>query len=207
MFVFRCPFVRLVAAVRYSFWMGACDQGAKAAIREVASLRLPLMMIEVSCECGVRLHICGRHAHKTLCHAAQSVVEGRCPVWLGPDLTWTTSKVGTLMFDRRAPVMKNVPHFLRGAFRNCLRLAMEEACQRDTVRCERGWKLFMLMQRMLLHRPPRGGNIPRHKLQERFDSFGRRQWAMLLRQAIESVENITIVQRRGHRQQGDDLAS
>ena len=81
------------------------------------------------------------------------------------------------MFDRRAPVMKNVPHFLCGAFRNCLRLAMEEACQRDPVRCERGWKLFMLMPRMLLHRPPGGGNIPRHKLQERFDAFGRGQWA------------------------------
>ena len=40
---------------------------------------------------------------------------------------------------------------------------------------------------------PEGGNIPRHKLQERFDAFGRRQWAMLLRQAIESVENITKV--------------
>ena len=35
---------------------------------------------------------------------------------------------------------------------------MEEACQRDPVRCERGWKLFMLLPRMLLHRPPRGGN-------------------------------------------------
>ena len=29
---------------------------------------------------------------------------------------------------------------------------------------------------------------------------------MLLRQAVESVVNITIAQRRGHRQQGDDLA-
>ena len=110
-----------------------------------------------------------------------------------------------LMFDRRAPVMKNVPHFLCGVFRNCLTLAMEEACQRDPVRCERGWKLFMLMPRMLLHRPPRGGSIPRHKLQERFDAFGRGQWAMLLRQA-ESIENISIAQRRGHRQQGDDLS-
>ena len=74
----------------------------------------------------------------------------------------------SLMFDRRAPVMKNIPHFLRGAFRNCLRLAME-ACQRDPVRCERGWKLFMLLPRMLLHRPPRGGNIPRVPL---FWGFG-----------------------------------
>ena len=63
-----------------------------------------------------------------------------------------------LMFNRRAPVMKNILHFLRGAFRNCLRLAMEEACQRDPVRCERRWKLFMLLPRMLLQRPPRGGN-------------------------------------------------
>ena len=42
------------------------------------------------------------HIHKTLCHAAQSVVEGRCPVWLGPDLTWTTSKVGTMVAHDRA---------------------------------------------------------------------------------------------------------
>ena len=71
-----------------------------------------------------------------------------------------------LMFNRRAQVMKNIPYFLQGAFRNCLRLAMEEACQADHIRCERGWKLFMLLPRMPLHRPPRGGNIPRHKLQE-----------------------------------------
>ena len=32
------------------------------------------------------------HIHKTWCHTTQSVVEGRCPVWLGPDLTWTSPK-------------------------------------------------------------------------------------------------------------------
>ena len=42
------------------------------------------------------------HACKTLCHAAQSVVEGRCPVWLGPDLAWTTSKVGAVVAHDRA---------------------------------------------------------------------------------------------------------
>ena len=77
-----------------------------------------------------------------------------------------------LMLNRRAQVMKNIPFFLRGAFRNCLRLAMEEACQADHIGRERGWKLFMLLPPMLLHRPPRGGNIPRHKLQERFNAFG-----------------------------------
>ena len=39
---------------------------------------------------------------KTLCHAAQSVVEGRCPVWSGPDLTWTTSEVGAVVAHDRA---------------------------------------------------------------------------------------------------------
>ena len=59
--------------------------------------------------------------------------------------------------------------------------------------------MFARLEVVHVDTPPRGGNIPRHKLQERFDAF-------LLRQAIESVENITIAQRRGHRQQGDDLA-
>ena len=109
------------------------------------------------------------------------------------------------MFNRRAQIMKNIPYFLRGAFRNCLRLAMEEACQADHIRRERGWKLFMLLPRMLLHRPPRGGNIPRHKLQERFNAFGLGQWASLIRQAIESTEIVAIAQRRGQRQRGDDV--
>ena len=30
------------------------------------------------------------------------MVEGRCPVWLGPDLTWTTSKVGAVVAHDRA---------------------------------------------------------------------------------------------------------
>ena len=37
------------------------------------------------------------HACKTLRHATQSVVEGRCPVWLGPDLARITSKVGAVV--------------------------------------------------------------------------------------------------------------
>ena len=47
------------------------------------------------------------------------------------------------MFARRAVVMKSVPHFLRGACRGAMRIAMEEATQPDSHRSERGWKLFL----------------------------------------------------------------
>ena len=40
----------------------------------------------------------------------------------------------------------------------------------------RGWKLFMMLPRMLLHRPPRGGLIPRHKLVHLFEMFSRGEW-------------------------------
>ena len=47
--------------------------------------------------------------------------------------------------------MKTVPRFLRGPFRNALRVAMGEAVRPKAVRQERGWKLFLLLPRLLLH--------------------------------------------------------
>ena len=67
-----------------------------------------------------------------------------------------------------ASVMKTVPHFLRGPFRSAMRLALEEANEFNDNRRERGWKLFMLLPRLLLFRPPRGGNIHKSKLAQRF---------------------------------------
>ena len=58
-------------------------------------------------------------------------------------------------FSQRASVMKTVPHFLRGPFRSAMRLALEEANEFNENRRERGWKLFMLLPRLLLFRPPR----------------------------------------------------
>ena len=64
-------------------------------------------------------------------------------------------------FSRRPAVMKSVPKFLTGPFRNSLRVALDEAIVgssvEDSARQERGWKLFLLLPRMLLHRPPGGG--------------------------------------------------
>ena len=79
------------------------------------------------------------------------------------------------VFRQTAAVMKSVPHVVRGPFWNALKLALEEATwgnhQDDEVRQEMGWKLFMLLPRMLFHRPPGGGLIPRAKLVARFEAF------------------------------------
>ena len=45
---------------------------------------------------------------------------------------------------KRACIMKNVPHFLKGPFRNALRVALEEATSVQECRQERGWTLFIL---------------------------------------------------------------
>ena len=79
---------------------------------------------------------------------------------------------------KRACIMKNVPRFLKGPFRNALRVALEEATSEQACRQERGWKLFILLPRMLLHRQPRGGLIPKEKLVQRFEAFGRGEWAI-----------------------------
>ena len=88
-----------------------------------------------------------------------------------------------------ARVMRTVPLFLKGAFRGALRVAFEEAqCARDNnddARNCRAWKLFMLLPRMLLSRPPRGGQVPKKFLEERFQMFSVGRWAELVRASLE----------------------
>ena len=65
----------------------------------------------------------------------------------------------------RAIVVKNPPHFLRGAFRSVLRFALREANAATAAQNERhqrsAWKLFLMAPRMLLFRKARGGLIPK----------------------------------------------
>ena len=62
------------------------------------------------------------------------------------------------LFDHRARVMRSVPHILKGAFRMALRVAFQEIFDgteaNNEARVVRGWKLFLLLPRMLLFRPP-----------------------------------------------------
>ena len=94
--------------------------------------------------------------------------------------------------------------FPKGPFRNALRLALEEAVSEELIRQERGWKLMLLLPRMLLHRPPRGGLIAKDKLHERFPSFARGEWLALLEASGRCDEEAAIARRR-RRHQGDDV--
>ena len=70
-----------------------------------------------------------------------------------------------------------------------MRLALQEIAngveRNDEISQCRGWKLFLLLPRLLLCRPPRGGSIPKQQLVNRFSAFSRGEWDQLLFQSEE----------------------
>ena len=72
----------------------------------------------------------------------------------------------------------------------------------DIAQC-RGWKLFLLLPRLLLFRPPRGGLIPKQQLQNRFSLFSRGEWEQLLLQSEECVAVASKAFQRKRRTQID----
>ena len=89
------------------------------------------------------------------------------------------------IFHHRAAVMKTVPRFLQGPFRNVMKVVLEEVmASDDPTRKERGWKVFLMLPRMLLHRPPGGGHVSRNKLSSRFEAFNRGEWTSLIEASI-----------------------
>ena len=100
------------------------------------------------------------------------------------------------IFKQRARVMSTVPLFLKGAFRGAMRVALEEAqCARDRNddnRDTRAWKLFLLLPRVLLSRPPRGGRVPRKQLEERFQKFSAGQWAELIEASASLYQRVGL---------------
>ena len=85
------------------------------------------------------------------------------------------------IFSLRASVMRSVPHFLQGPFRNAMKMVLGEIMASvEDVRFTRGWKVFSMLPRMLLHRPHGGGTISREKLVARFEDFSRGEWGRLI---------------------------
>ena len=84
---------------------------------------------------------------------------------------------------------------------------MDEALQENEVRRTRGWKLFLLLPRMFLHRSGRGGNISKSKLVLRFDDFCGGQWAGLLSASACCDADAMVVRHRKRRRQSpaDDV--
>ena len=114
-----------------------------------------------------------------------------------------------LIFSRRAVVMKSVPKFMQGVFRVAGRAALEEVTAvrlvRDERRHTRAWKLFLLLPRLLLFRPPRGGLIPRKRLEERCALCARGDWTVFLAASECSVEAgaVASARRRRRGENGD----
>ena len=112
------------------------------------------------------------------------------------------------IFNRRANVMRSIPHVLKGPYVSAVRIAIREALEArvggNELKLTRAWKLFLLLPRMLLFRPPRGGKIPKPQLLERFAKFQRGQWSELVEEgAILAEEAHSACCRKRRRQKAD----
>ena len=107
----------------------------------------------------------------------------------------------TVMFKTRANVMRSPPKFLRGAYKSAIRVALHEWEAGEVVQSEalksRAWKLFVLLPRMLLFKPPLGGLVAKSKMVERFKFFSDGRWEDLLLLSRDSA--MAAVQVLGHR--------
>ena len=119
------------------------------------------------------------------------------------------------VFEVRALVMKSVPGFMKGAFRGALKISLEEIRKGQVTRnaetTTRGWKLFMLLPRMLLCRPPRGDLIPRKRLEERLAAFNTGDWVTLVEFSLECAVQGVVAQsrkrRRGRQNEDENRAA
>ena len=81
-----------------------------------------------------------------------------------------------------------------------MKVALEEITTglqaRNDHQQERGWKLFLALPRMLLHRSPQGGKISKDKLISRFDKFAKGQWNDLIEASVVCADEAATASRR-----------
>ena len=113
------------------------------------------------------------------------------------------------VFEIRGIVMKTAPKFMRGVFRGPIKTSLQAILrgrERKDVELEtRGWKLLMLMPRLLLARPPRGGLVPQGRLKERVARFSGGGWVPLLEMSLECSMQGNVASRRRRRRATDVL--
>ena len=114
------------------------------------------------------------------------------------------------VFSQRPCLMKSVPGFMKGAYRSTMRVALTEIDQGrsdgDASRSSRGWKLFLLLPRILLHKLPRSGLVPKKQLHRKFESFSEGDWASLLAASIDCASRAAQASsRRTRRRDPDNL--
>ena len=112
------------------------------------------------------------------------------------------------MFSKRAVVVCSVPRVIRGVYKNAMRVALEEVArgidERSEARMTRGWKLFLLLPRLLLWKPVRGGLVSKNDLELRFRSFQTGQWCELLNTCASTTAKIHQTPARRGRHQREE---
>ena len=91
-----------------------------------------------------------------------------------------------------------------------MRVALDEIVQghsaHDVLRQTRGWKLFHMLPRMLLRRPPRGRAVSREKVFDRFSRFSQGEWLGLIEEGrVLSEQSASASRRQRRRQQLNDV--
>jgi hypothetical protein len=80
------------------------------------------------------------------------------------------------------------PPFLKGRVRHALGLALAAIQQAETQQQSvRAWKLWLLLPRMLLHRPTGVRTLPKPEWHARITAFQAGEWLALLRAAQDST--------------------
>ena len=91
-----------------------------------------------------------------------------------------------------------------------LRVACQEILDGMEANCEvrtvRGWKLFLVLPRMMLFRPDRGGPVSRKKLEARVRQFQEGEWISLLRESVACAEAAHSSSVRRRRRSADEEA-
>ena len=100
------------------------------------------------------------------------------------------------LFRQRGCPLKSVPRFLWGSFQICLKITLEEI-----LAGIEGGSCFLLLPRMMFHRPPRGGLMGRDKLVARFDELAAGKWHDLILASVKCSADAAVVTRR-HRRRG-----
>ena len=99
---------------------------------------------------------------------------------------------------------------MRGVVRTAFRLSFQEAAEAraagNVEQETRAWKLFALVPRMLLTKPPRGGLVSKAKLSERCDAFARGEWLSLVEANRADAQSCsTVTSRRRRRGSSGDM--
>ena len=113
---------------------------------------------------------------------------------------WTLERI----FSLRASAMRSVPRFLHGPFPSAMKILEEIMASVEDVRVTRGWQVFLMLPRMLLHRPPGGGVISREKLVTLFEAVTQGDWGWLLESSRICDEQAAQSRRRVRRRRQDD---